>query len=173
MDATALALGARFSRNENQDCFFRHGSAHCLPFADRQFDLVLCRNAITYMHQRTAIREMCRVLKPGGHLFLRFENLWYDLLKIARPKGFLALCFNMRDFAWGVVHAATGTQPIPGGLFRAGRVFGRLSTLRKMLGENACDVIWHKPHSKGVRFMGRATQTSMMARKRPRQGITV
>jgi SAM-dependent methyltransferase len=166
VDSTAIALGARFSRHEKQDCYFRYCSAHRLPFADRQFDFVVCRNALTYMHQRTALREMCRVLNPGGHLFLRFENFWYDLLKLLRPKGARAFCFNARDFAWGLFHAATGAQPTSGGLFRPGRVFGTIRTLEKTLGQNACDLLRNESHSGGIRLMGRATQTTVLARKR-------
>ncbi len=44
------------------------GTGEALPFADRQFDIVLCYSAHQYMDIRKALREMARVLKPGGQL---------------------------------------------------------------------------------------------------------
>lgn len=44
------------------------GAGEALPFADRQFDIVLCYSAHQYMDIRKALQEMARVLKPGGQL---------------------------------------------------------------------------------------------------------
>lgn len=44
------------------------GSGEALPFADRRFDIVLCYSAHQYMDILKALREMARVLKPGGQL---------------------------------------------------------------------------------------------------------
>lgn len=44
------------------------GAGEALPFADRQFDIVLCYSAHQYMDIRKALKEMARVLKPGGQL---------------------------------------------------------------------------------------------------------
>lgn len=44
------------------------GKGEALPFADGQFDIVLCYSAHQYMDIRPAILEMARVLKPGGQL---------------------------------------------------------------------------------------------------------
>lgn len=42
-----------------------------LPFEDSSFDVVACQHALTNMADPAAIvREMCRVLVPGGHLGL-------------------------------------------------------------------------------------------------------
>ena len=48
-----------------------------LPFPDRTFDLVICIEVLRYLHNadnRQALREMYRVLKPGGTLFLTMVN---------------------------------------------------------------------------------------------------
>jgi len=46
-------------------------SALALPFADGEFDAVLCTDALHHIKQAgQAIAEMCRVLKPGGRLVI-------------------------------------------------------------------------------------------------------
>ena len=50
---------------------FVNGDAEHLPFADGSFDVVTCSNSFHhYPHQAHAIREMVRVLRPGGWLML-------------------------------------------------------------------------------------------------------
>lgn len=46
---------------------FRQGNASSMPFVDNTFDFLLCRAAFKNFGQPVgALREMCRVLKPGG-----------------------------------------------------------------------------------------------------------
>jgi ubiquinone/menaquinone biosynthesis C-methylase UbiE len=48
-----------------------------LPFPDGTFDLVICIEVLRYLHgadNREALREMYRVLKPGGTMFLTMVN---------------------------------------------------------------------------------------------------
>ena len=48
------------------------GDAAALPFADASFDLVYCRFLLEYLPQPgLAVREMARVLRPGGRLLLQ------------------------------------------------------------------------------------------------------
>jgi ubiquinone/menaquinone biosynthesis C-methylase UbiE len=48
-----------------------------LPFADREFDLVLCVQVIEHLLDPSAgIRELARVLCPGGTLILTTDNTW-------------------------------------------------------------------------------------------------
>lgn len=45
--------------------------AEAMPFADGAFDLVVCRNVLDHTQDpRTVMREMHRVMKPGGFLLL-------------------------------------------------------------------------------------------------------
>lgn len=44
------------------------GKCELLPFPDGEFDVVLCYSAHQYMDIRIALREMARVLRPGGQL---------------------------------------------------------------------------------------------------------
>ena len=46
-----------------------------LPFDDKQFDAVVCLNGLHRVWARgRAVRELARVLNPGGHLLLTFVN---------------------------------------------------------------------------------------------------
>ncbi len=48
---------------------FQLADAHDLPFDDESFDIVTCRRAAHHFSDiRGALREMCRVLRPGGRL---------------------------------------------------------------------------------------------------------
>ncbi|WP_043343595.1 class I SAM-dependent methyltransferase [Belnapia moabensis] len=50
------------------------GSVAEMPFPDKSFDVVLCQQGLQYFPDRqAAIREMARVLAPGGRLSL---NVW-------------------------------------------------------------------------------------------------
>lgn len=50
---------------------FRRGNAAAMPFADRSFDFLLCRAAFKNFSQPVeALREMYRVLKPGGRAMI-------------------------------------------------------------------------------------------------------
>jgi SAM-dependent methyltransferase len=56
------------------------GDSERLPFPDGAFDVVTCANSFHhYPHQYRAMKEMCRVLKDGGRLFLLDgcrDSLW-------------------------------------------------------------------------------------------------
>lgn len=61
------------------DIEWRTGKAEELPFEDRAFDVVCCQFALMFFEDRiAALREMRRVLKPGGRLAVatwdRVEN---------------------------------------------------------------------------------------------------
>lgn len=58
---------------------FVHGSVLQLPFADAQFDIVTCIATLQHVpslaYRQQAMRELARVLKPGGTLFMLNWNL--------------------------------------------------------------------------------------------------
>lgn len=61
---------AREAHAESRAAFVRADSEH-LPFADASFDAVTCSNSFHhYPHQAACVREMRRVLRPGGRLML-------------------------------------------------------------------------------------------------------
>lgn len=52
------------------------GDAQKLPFVDGAFDTVFCSQVLEHVPQPgVALKEFCRVLKPGGHLILTVPHL--------------------------------------------------------------------------------------------------
>jgi 2-polyprenyl-3-methyl-5-hydroxy-6-metoxy-1,4-benzoquinol methylase len=52
------------------------GDVHALEFDGQAFDIVLALGVIPWLHSpQTAIRELARVLKPGGHLIANADNV--------------------------------------------------------------------------------------------------
>lgn len=65
--AEAIGLGERFS--------YQEGDALALPFADGTFDLVTCQTVLIHLEDpRRALREMLRVLEPGGTILVTEPN---------------------------------------------------------------------------------------------------
>lgn len=55
---------------------FQQGDAHSLPFADESFDLVYCRFVLEHVADPARVlREMRRVLTPGGRAFVQENNI--------------------------------------------------------------------------------------------------
>ena len=54
------------------------GAAERLPFHEGSFDLVLSHEVLEHVQDdRAAVREIIRVLRPGGRLVLFTPNRWY------------------------------------------------------------------------------------------------
>lgn len=57
------------------------GSIEELPFPDAAFDGVFCNGVIFLTDWRKSLSELQRVLKPGGRLYMSFDDLaWWDHL---------------------------------------------------------------------------------------------
>jgi SAM-dependent methyltransferase len=54
-------------------------AAESLPFATDTYDVVICRLALPYTNNRTALSEIARVLCPEGLLVLRIHHARYYL----------------------------------------------------------------------------------------------
>ena len=55
---------------------FVQGDAHALPFADARFDVAYCRYLLEHIADPAkALREIHRVLKPGGKVFAQENNV--------------------------------------------------------------------------------------------------
>ena len=70
-NATMLDAARRKVRGAGLDVTLVEGDALALPFADASFDTVVCTFALCGVpDERAALREMVRVLRPGGDLLL-------------------------------------------------------------------------------------------------------
>ena len=66
LDQSALRLGTQLT---DAVCFVT-SKGEALPFRQESFDLVISRVSLPYMNVGNALNEMCRVLRPGGRLWL-------------------------------------------------------------------------------------------------------
>jgi len=80
IDQEALALGRRLS----QQIAFVRASGERLPFSDGSFDVVISRVSLPYMRLSVALREMARVLKPGGQVWLTLHPISITIEGVAR-----------------------------------------------------------------------------------------
>ena len=84
------------------------GVATELPFPDESFDLVICIEVLRYLDRsdiRQALREIRRVLRPGGTMFLTMVNryaldgffLHYSVQRMFKPRSCRAAALRIRD----------------------------------------------------------------------------
>lgn len=74
MNETELAANPRLARHVVHDI----NAAPALPFADASFDLVCCHLSIEYLVAPARVmREVARVLTPGGTVAVSFSNRWF------------------------------------------------------------------------------------------------
>lgn len=67
--------------------------AETLPFEDNTFDIVICRQGTQFMDDAAAIREMVRVLRPGGQLCVinlcaygaADQDEYFEILRLRNP----------------------------------------------------------------------------------------
>ncbi len=68
-----IARCAAFARERGVDAIFAAGDAERLPFADGSFDAVIANDSLEHFaNPEAALRELARVLAPGGSVFLFF-----------------------------------------------------------------------------------------------------
>jgi ubiquinone/menaquinone biosynthesis C-methylase UbiE len=87
---------------------WHEASAEALPFGDATFDIVLCQMGLQFFpHRQGALREMHRVLRPGGRVVLNvpgpkpelFAILEQALRRHGAPEagGFVSTVFSLHD----------------------------------------------------------------------------
>jgi ubiquinone/menaquinone biosynthesis C-methylase UbiE len=80
---------------------YRVGSAEEIPCSDSSFDLVTCQTVLIHVRDPLRVlREMKRVLKPGGVLLLAEPNnlTWYFSSLLAEPRPEWSVVLRLVDF---------------------------------------------------------------------------
>lgn len=66
----------RIARRNNKDIKFVQASATDLPFGDNEFDILVCIEVLEHIPDtEKAIKEMKRVLRPGGRILIMDKNI--------------------------------------------------------------------------------------------------
>jgi ubiquinone/menaquinone biosynthesis C-methylase UbiE len=92
IDEEPLQYGKRLRPDFHLVC----AGGEALPFAAQTFEVVISRVAIPYMHIPTAMNEIARVLKPGGHV-------WFTLHPLALVRKWLWSAFRKGNLK-GVIY---------------------------------------------------------------------
>jgi SAM-dependent methyltransferase len=116
-DAEKLGVARSLPLLPGVSLAWQEGNALAMPFADASFDALLCQQGLQFFPDRpTALREMHRVLVPGGRLVL---SVWGSL---ERCPGHAALVRALED------HLATAAASIIRSFF----VLGEASEVRSL-----------------------------------------
>lgn len=93
INASMLAVGRDRLMDEGLSVPVLQCDAEKLPFADNYFDCVVVAFGLRNMtHKELALREMQRVLKPGGKLLvLEFSRIWKPLEQVYDAYSFKLL----------------------------------------------------------------------------------
>ena len=71
----AVQAASAHANSENLAITYLQGSADSLPFEDNIFDRVVCTDVLVHVPDPALVlKEIARVLKPGGHLFFSAIN---------------------------------------------------------------------------------------------------
>jgi len=110
------------SGSEDRSATFLQGNALSLPFPPQTFDLVLMSGLLEWMGfalpqspphvaQLQTLREVCRVLRPGGSLFVGIENRWYPKFLVRSPhQGLPFILAFPASSAWRLPRWIFGTK---------------------------------------------------------------
>lgn len=93
LDPSMSAL--RLGRSQTQLVRFVCGKAEALPYADGAFDLVVARVTLAYTDIGASLREIHRVLRRGGTVWMTLHPLslcWQQALR-ANLKGRIFFCY--------------------------------------------------------------------------------
>ena len=91
IDLSALRLGKTLTKNVAFVC----SQAEALPFRSGEFELVTARVSLAYTDIRKSLREIRRVLKPGGSLWMTLHpfSIPWEQMKGSGWKGKLFFAY--------------------------------------------------------------------------------
>jgi ubiquinone/menaquinone biosynthesis C-methylase UbiE len=101
MSAAAIEYARALSHRAGISCRFEIADAERLPFPDGFFDKVICSSSMEHFGDDSrALREMTRVLRPGGRVVLTVDSLnrpISDKLKARHRKKASVVRYYTRD----------------------------------------------------------------------------
>ena len=110
------------------------GTCESMPFPDGQFDRVLIYSAHQYMNIPKALKEIARVLRPGGQLHLIGSTLDAYLATCSMPRSLTSFKFFALTLVNTLVYERIAVRPVP--RLRSGfttNVFPRYQFMRKWM----------------------------------------
>ena len=113
-----------------------------LPFADKSFDVVLCRVALPYMNNRRTIAEVARILKPNGVFLLKthappfYSAMLKERIKTFHPKQ---IAYPLICVAGSIFHHLSGRQ-LENGFWKGKEIFQTRRFLEKEFAKNGLEI---------------------------------
>ncbi len=165
IDATGamLTIAQRKANDQGiRNITFTRGDAFGLPFPDHHIDVVICLNFLHLFRpvalQARLVREMARVLKPGGQLVVELDNALHGgLLGPLRKYGVKDIGYN---WPWDIRH-------IMGPAIRIDRVAGvNLPGLWRLRGTHPRAVAWAERQARNGWLRNLAGRLLVSGRKR-------
>jgi ubiquinone/menaquinone biosynthesis C-methylase UbiE len=124
---------------EHVEAEFYCASSNALPFAEVTFDKVLCEDTLEHVDdEEGTLREIVRVLKPGGLLVLSVPNDFLNILDREYPEHRHYSAADLRHLLGkhGLtverVHRSGLLPHVVGLILRFGRTPGLMRTLRRL-----------------------------------------
>jgi SAM-dependent methyltransferase len=109
----------------------RQGNLEALPFADGEFDLVLCSQVIEHLlAPERGLAELARVLQPGGRLLLTTDNRHSLSRVLNAPRSGFLLLVRGRKPAFEFPHRSFAVREIAGLTEEAGLRLECVETFR-------------------------------------------
>ncbi len=84
-----------------------------LPFATASFDGVICKVVIPYTDEARALKEIARVLRPGGTARISYHGLGYSLKYLFTDPNWKRRIYGARVIVNSAVYAVSSTR-LPG-----------------------------------------------------------
>ncbi len=104
-DPAMLAAARTRADKDGNTAAFLGGRIERLPFPDAAFDVVVSITVLCFVPDASvAVREMARVLRPGGRLVLGELGRWSLWALVRRLRGWLG------SATWKAAHFRTGTE---------------------------------------------------------------
>lgn len=105
IDPRMISRAISRATQAEQTIHYTVADAVCLPFADQSFDLVTAITILAFVPDtETVVREMARVLKPGGSLIIGELGKWSFWAVRRRVRGWLG------SKTWRAATFRTATQ---------------------------------------------------------------